>query len=120
MTLEEQLAKYLAAAGSDATIETKNKPRAHRIVAASAKAQCGELYEIFASKMPGFHEAFPDERSFVKRFWPHLIKSARATLAQSLAGPMPEHLKKPVYEALIMDYSLEPQRARVPQVNMDL
>lgn len=120
MTLEEQLAKHLAAAGSGATIETNNKPRAHRIVAASARAQCGELYEHFASKMPGFRQAFPDERSFVKRFWPHLISSARTTLAQSLAGPMREDLKNKVHEALIMDYSLEPQRKHIPQVKMDL
>ena len=120
MNIEEQLHEHLRRAGSGATIETQNKPRAHRIVAASARAQCGELYEVFAAKMPGFREAFPDERSFVKKFWGHFIKSARATLAQSLAGPMREDLKEKVYEALIMDHSLEPARANIAQIDMDL
>ena len=116
MTLEE----HLKAAGSGATISNKASPRAHRLVTAAARAQCGELYEAYCTQIPNFRSKFPTEREFIKQFWGYFIESARTTLALSLSTKIPEHLKEKIHQALLMDLSLKPSRAHIPQIKLDI
>jgi hypothetical protein len=115
-TLEEHLRK----AGSGATVSNQGGPRAHRLVAASARAQAGEYYEVACGKIPGLADAYPNERAFVRQYWVYFIESARTCLAVSLAGNMREDLKEQIHEALLKDASLRPTRANIPQIKLDL
>lgn len=119
MTPDDLLAK-LRAAGPGARITDDNSPRAHRVVARSAKAYCAELYEVYASRWPDFYKAFPSQNDFVRAHWAHFIGHARATLARMLATKIDEDLKKVIHDGLIRDQSLAPTRKHVPQIKVDL
>lgn len=117
---EDEFRALVSSMGSGATLTTDNSPRAHRVVARSAKAFCAELYEVYASKMPGFYAAFPSQNDFVRAYWAHFIGVARATLARTLATNIAEDLKATIHDGLIRDQSLAATRRHVPQIKMDL
>lgn len=117
---EKTVRAQLEVAGPGAALSTVSGPRAHRIVMRSARKFCEELYQVYARKMPGFYAAFPSENDFAKRFWPHFIGVARATLARSLESNLSDDLKNEIYDALIRDQSLAASRRHVPQIKMDL
>jgi len=117
---EAEVRAKLRAAGDGAYVSTNNSPRAHRIVARSAKAYCAELYEVYASRWNDFYAAFPSQNDFVRTFWPHFIGHARTTLAGMLATNISEDLKAAIHDGLIRDQSLASTRRHVPQVKMDI
>jgi hypothetical protein len=54
--------------------------------------------------------------SFVKKYWPACIESARATLATMLTGPLDEAAKATIHEALVLDMTLKRGRNRASHV----
>ncbi len=92
-------------------------PVAHQMVARIAREAACELYEILMEdnqiraewkrQNPGADEAALLRR-FVARNWGTCIPLARATLARMLSGPLPDHLKVQIHDALIKDRSLRP------------
>lgn len=107
-------------ANPDSHVSTIGGPRAHRVVVRSAKEFAAELYEVYASRWPGFYTRWPSQNDFVRQHWPYFIEEARATLARLLAGDLPDRLKAEIYDGLIKDHSLAGTRAHVPQVRMDI
>lgn len=101
---------------------------AHFLIARVAREQCAELYETvmgingvraeWKRQNPGANEA-QLLRRFVARNWAQCIPAARATLTLTLRGPLPEHLKEQVLDALIKDRSLralEPSKAPAVEI----
>lgn len=99
---------------------------AHMLVARLAREAAAELYEtlmgdnlIRAEWKRQNPEANEPQllRRFVARNWGRCIPFARATMAQMLTGPLPEHLKAEIHDALIKDRSLRPlETSKAPSV----
>lgn len=117
---DDEFRALIRSMGPGAKLTSDNSPRAHRVVVRSAKNFCAELYDAYATKWPGFREAFPNENDFVRAFWAHFIAPARATLSKMLASNIPEDLKATIHDGLIRDQSLAATRRHVPQIKMDL
>ncbi len=116
----DEFKALITSMGPGTRLTRDNSPRAHRVVARSAKEFCAELYATYATKWPGFRDAFPSENDFVRTYWAHFIAPARATLARMLATNIAEDLKATIHDGLIRDQSLAATRRHVPQIKMDL
>lgn len=90
----------------------------HKMVAAVAKAAAGELYdtvmgdnEVFSAWKRQNPGATPKqlELRFIAKNWSKCLPFARATLATMLNGPLEEHLKDQIVDALSKDASLRPR-----------
>ena len=114
----DQIKKLLQDAGDGAYLSNSSQPRAHKVVMKVARSFCGELYEVYASRKPGFYEAFPSQNEFIRQYWIYFIGAARATLAQMLASNIDDDLKKIIHDGLIKDASLASTRKHVPQIDL--
>ncbi len=94
---------------------------AHQMVANTALEMANELYEAFMHDNAVYaewkrqHPGLSDKglrSTFVKKFWPRCIESARATLAAMLSGPYDDDCKQKIHEGLILDATLKRGRAR--------
>lgn len=86
--------------------------QAHFLVAKTAKALAGTVYEELMAQDAVYAKWKADhpgknakalEKLWVDRAWPAMIASARATLADMLNGPLVETLKDQITDALIKD-----------------
>lgn len=87
-------------------------PHAHKLVASTAMDMAEELFEdvmrdntIYAAHKRICPELTPNiqRKMFVELMTPHLLESARATLAGMLTGDYPESLKSEIVDALSLD-----------------
>lgn len=75
----------------------------HHLIAKTAKELANEAYELMA-RDNDFRQRWPSRRHFVRKCWDVFIPDARQALVAVLASPhIHEHLKEPVYEALLID-----------------
>lgn len=112
MSLERQIARRK---------EVTRRQHAHVLVAETAKALAGDLYErlmgdnkyyeAWKTKNP---EATPKEleQRFIARNYGKCIPAARTTLALMLKGPLDDALKEQISEALCLDATLVRGRMR--------
>lgn len=92
---------------------------AHKMVAETAKGIAGNLYETLMGQdeyWKAWQKQNPDcsrkelERRFIEKNWAKCLDSARATLVGLLRGPLPDHLKEEIIDALCKDASLPGRR----------
>lgn len=98
---------------------------AHKLVAQTATQMAHEVYDELMRRNDWYalwKEGHPGasakglEELWVRRHWGDFVEGARATLAAALAGPLPEHLKEEISEALILDNTLIRGRANPSKV----
>lgn len=102
---------------------------AHSMVASTAMELCGATYdELMVSNAfysnwkikcgydsrltPSPKIATKLRDRFIRTYWSAHIEPARATLAGMLALPYPDDYKTTIHEALVLDMTLKPGRAR--------
>lgn len=120
--LTRQQQRHLARIGAAAKASAKDplqlggKCPAHRMVAKLAREMAGETYDLWASRVDKFVEAFPSIEAYADEAWPMFTEMAVTTLAEMLATNAAETLKEQISEALILDAPLRAKRkATVPQ-----
>ena len=79
------------------------RQKAHRLVAKVAHEMAEDVYEENCGKAAGWRKLWPDRRLWVRTHRVYFLEAARATLARMLAGPLPEHLKEEIKDALVKD-----------------
>lgn len=100
----------------------RNGKHCHKMVAETAKAMAGELYEILmydnqmrADAIAGAPDMTDAQRqvAFIARNWGSLIDQARANLAGMLGDPAyDQSTKDAIYDALRLDNTLRYGRKR--------
>lgn len=87
----------------------------HKLIRKVAQEAAGQLYETVMGDNKVFAEwkrQNPEasikelEKLFIKKNWPKCIPYARSTLALMLRGPLPDHLKEDIVDALAKDQTL--------------
>ena len=101
------------------------KLHAHEAVYAQATEICLSMYEALMSEnvyWEAWREAHPGfsrrhlELAFMKKFTFRCVPHARALMASRLAGPLDEAAKDALYEALLLDGTLQRGRGRPAQL----
>lgn len=82
----------------------------HSLVYQTAREMAGELYEMWA-KDDAFYRQWPNEKRFIKAWWPNLTGEAYDALVKMLGCPddrVSPLLKEKIYEAVIGHRTLNP------------
>lgn len=99
-------------------VQKNNNGAVHFLVANTAKELAAADYERFAANN-GFYRKYGNQAAWVAKAWRYYVKAARATLAVLLARSQDQHLKDTIYDALIMDNSLNKGTLNKVQVRND-
>lgn len=87
----------------------KKRCLGHRMIITLAMKIANEEYERYASNNE-WYRANPCRKTWILSATPFYTEPARATLAGMLTGPMPDHLKQQIANALIMDNAFRGKR----------
>lgn len=99
-------------------VQKNNNGAVHFLVANVAKELAATDYERFASNN-GFFKKYGNQRAWVAKAWRLYTKAARATLTTLMVRSQDQHLKDTIYDALIMDNSLNKGTLNKVQVRND-
>jgi hypothetical protein len=78
----------------------------HKLIKETAQAIAAEAYEGMAHTNE-FYAEWPKQSQFVRANWRMFVDHAREQLVKILTGDYSEALKRPVYEALLIDGSFK-------------
>lgn len=91
----------------------------HVLIARTAKEMAGVAYDEYALKNNEWYRKHPDRNLYIAEAWSLFIHPARGLLARVLAEKnIPESYKQEIYEALILDNSLQKGRRTMIQARV--
>lgn len=72
------------------------------LIRRTAKDIAGAFYE--QNRTERFRKAWPDQRAYIAKCWPHFVVTAKDTLLELLRRPStPQHHKQQIYDAFLED-----------------